>query len=113
MQNVLALSVREIVEHRRKRQKLEQAEKYINADFILGSGAEVERLFSLAKNFMPDNRKGRTSPILLESLLFLLCNRDLWDVHTVARAYKKVRERRSNNALTHHEEEDRLHGELN
>ena len=38
----------------------------------------VERLFSVAKNVLSDNRK-RMPPYHLELLLFLRCNKSLWD----------------------------------
>ncbi len=47
------------------------------ATFILGSAAEVERLWSVAKNVLKDNRKSMT-PLLFEALLFLKVNNSYW-----------------------------------
>ena len=51
----------------------------------MGSAAEVERLWSLAENIMTDNRMS-TSPLMLESILFLKVNRRFWDALSVSRA---------------------------
>ena len=52
-------------------------DKYINCDFILGSAAEIERVWSTAGLIMTSRRKG-TSPLTLEALLFLEYNKDYW-----------------------------------
>ena len=57
----------------------------MNCDFILGSAAEVERLWSIATNVLTDERKN-TSPLMLEALLFLRVNERLWDASTVKQA---------------------------
>lgn len=46
-------------------------EVYINCDFIYGSCAEVERLWSLANYILTDERKGNMSPVMFEAILFL------------------------------------------
>ena len=76
----------------RKRQKLEKKEcMYINCDFILGSTAEIERLWSVAKNIMRDNRK-HMEPILFEALIFLKVNRSYWDISSVQSALALTKE---------------------
>ena len=52
----------------RKRQR-DNPSGYMNCDFILGSAAEVERLWSIATNVLTDERK-KTSPLMLEAVLF-------------------------------------------
>lgn len=53
--------------------------QYINADFVLGSGAIVERRFSTKKYVMPDNRRWVTL-ILFEDILFLRRNQRFWNL---------------------------------
>ena len=57
----------------------------MNCDFILGLAAEVERLWSIATNVLTDEWK-KTSPLMLEAVLFLQVNSRLWDVQTVKQA---------------------------
>ena len=45
----------------------------------------VSRLWSIATNVLTDERK-KTSPLLLEAVLFLRANSRLWDVQTVKQA---------------------------
>lgn len=54
-----------IASSRKKRQRLVSG--YINARFVLGSAAEVERLWSLAGNMYDPSM----SPLMLETILFL------------------------------------------
>lgn len=75
----------------KKRRKLSHSSpKYMDASFILGSVALVERLWSLARNVLTDNRKN-CSPILIEAILFLKVNSAYWDCTTVAAAISKTR----------------------
>lgn len=60
----------------------------MNADFVLGSVAKVERLRSQARHLLTDNRK-KCSPILVEAILFLKVNARYWDVALVAEAMLK------------------------
>lgn len=58
---------------------------YVDLRFILPSSNICERLFSLAKLLLRDNRSS-LSPDVMECLIFLLGNRELWsisDVNTV------------------------------
>lgn len=57
----------------------------MNFSFILGSVAEVERLWSIAGNILSNNRK-KMSPLFFESLLFLKVNRNYWDLALVLEA---------------------------
>ena len=60
--------------------------KYGNCDFIYGSCAEVERLWSIAKHILTDVRKGMMDPIMFEAILFLKLNRRLWTLGDVVQA---------------------------
>ena len=61
--------------------------KYINCDFILGSAAEVERLWSEADAIITKQRAS-TSPLLVEVILNLNYNRRLWGLNDVVDANK-------------------------
>ena len=58
--------------HKKKR-RLDNYQ-YGNVDFILGSAAVVERLWSIADRLI-DGERNNTSPLLMEALLFLRSNR--------------------------------------
>lgn len=72
---------------------------YKNVDFICGSAAEVERLWSVAKYILTDNRS-RMTPAMFESLLFLKTNEEYWDMSMVMEAYTRVRNDLPNNRVT-------------
>ena len=55
---------------RRWKWKWENSSGYRNAHCILGSAAEVERLWSIATHVLTDEQKN-TSPLMLEAILFL------------------------------------------
>ncbi len=65
----------------------------MNCDFILGSVAEIERLWSLAKNVLPSHRKSCT-PVLTEALLFLKVNQGYWNLQLVCEAMDKLQPER-------------------
>ncbi|RLN84375.1 hypothetical protein BBJ28_00027081 [Nothophytophthora sp. Chile5] len=73
----------------RKRQRLEQREKYVDLRFISGTSASAERLFSSAKHVLRSTRK-RLTPVNFEKLLFLKHNRFLWNADLVSQAMKGV-----------------------
>ena len=52
--------------------------QYTNCDFILGSVAEVERLWSISKYVFRENRRSLT-PQLFEAVMFLKVNQRFWD----------------------------------
>ena len=64
--------------------------QYGNVDFILGSAAVVERLWSIADRLI-DGERNNTSPLLMEALLFLRSNRIYWDIELVRTAFNAVR----------------------
>ena len=67
---------------------------YHNCDFILGSSAEIERVWSMAEKLMHKSRYS-TAPNLLEAILFLKYNKDYWDLSMVASAVRLVKEENS------------------
>jgi len=77
-------------------------DEYINCDFILGSAAEVERLWSTCKYILCENRM-RLSPQLFEALAFLKVNSRLWDAQMVIEATCSTRINRASARLSAHE----------
>jgi hypothetical protein len=65
-----------------KRRIMLSRSKYRNLAHIEPTSNMVERLFSRAKLIMTDHRKSM-SPRNLELLLYLICNRSLWNVLTI------------------------------
>ncbi len=74
----------------RKRRCLDESHKRVNCDFNLGSAAELERLWSVAKKILKDNRKSMT-PLLFEALLFLKVNNSYWGLELACEAMKTAR----------------------
>ena len=66
-----------------------QASPYQNVDYICGSAAEVERLWSLCK-YILTNTRSRLTPNLFEVLVFLKVNHDYWDARDVQLVYTKA-----------------------
>ena len=66
-------------------------DNYVNCDFILGSAAEIERVWSLAELVL---RKARCkmSPLLMEAMLMLKYNKSFWNKSTVALALREVKQ---------------------
>ena len=78
-----------------KRRKLaQQSDTYINSDFVLGSAAQVECLFSFAKHVIPGKRS-RMTPQLFEAICFLKANHDCWDVFLFEKAAHCTRDSRA------------------
>ena len=66
---------------------------YGDLAFILGSAAVVERLWSISDNLI-DGERNKTSPILLEALLYLRDNRLYWDDQMIQAAFNETRSQR-------------------
>ena len=69
-----------------KQRKIDDAKytmKYICCDFILGSSAEAERLFSFT-NFVLAEHRQRMIPELFEAIVFLKANADYWGAEAVS-----------------------------
>jgi hypothetical protein len=95
------------VERKRKREANEDRLGYRNANFILGSAAEVERLWSMAGLRMTEKRYS-TSPMNFESISFLKFNRKWWDTSTIARAVRAVEQLGSSNKRFDKAEEEEM-----
>ena len=59
---------------RKRRSRECQDGTHVNCGFILGSTAEIERLWSIAKCILTNNQSKMT-PVLLKELVFLKTNR--------------------------------------
>ena len=70
-----------------KKQRLSQ---YQNLSFIPPTSNLAERFFSAASFVMTDLRK-RTLPKNLEMIMFLKCNRELWDAKLLAKVFNEER----------------------
>jgi hypothetical protein len=84
--------------HMNRKRKEREEEKYgqhINCDFILGSAAEIERVWSAAERVLTNDRFS-THPVLLEAILFLRFNQKYWTKCTVCQAIKLVQKEDSN-----------------
>ena len=81
------------VDRQQKRDMMEHNSvnnEYRNADFILGSNAESERIWSHAKLILTSGRS-RLTPYLFESILFLKFNSRLLDCVLIQQALEEVR----------------------
>jgi hypothetical protein len=84
--------------------------EYHNADFILASAAEVERLWSIAKYILVDQRKGMT-PQMFEALLFLKVNARFWNQSLVSDALSSAKTSRSEDRLSKLLEQQEIQGD--
>lgn len=80
--------IKEIVSEKEKHTC--QDGKYMNAKFIIGSVAIVERLWSVLRKMLPEHRK-RSPQMLVEALLFLKVNSKYWSLDLVCQAMRKVK----------------------
>ena len=83
-----ALGMKERLAKRRKNEV--SNDQYVNCDFILGSAAEVERLWSIAKYVLTENTRSMT-PQMFEALMFLRLNERFWDEQLVSEAINGAR----------------------
>ena len=86
-----------------KKLKTGPPEVYINCDFILGTAVEVERLWSLAKCMLTDNRRGM-STLMVQTILFLKENRELWTDTMVYESIGNVKKNAGNERRRKREE---------
>lgn len=70
-----------------KRPKIDANNKYMCADFILGSAAEVERVWSPAK-YVLSNERRKLKPHMFEEILFLKFNERFCGPQLVAQAMR-------------------------
>ena len=78
---------------------------YINVNFICGSAAEVERLWSIAK-YILSNTRSRLTPNLFQALMFLKINQEYWDCRSVQQAYTEARKQAQSERVKKMMEED-------
>ena len=70
-----------------KRRKVDPNYKYMCTDFILGSAAAVERLWSSAKHIL-SNERSKLKPLVFEAIMFLKYNERFWGEQLVAEAMR-------------------------
>jgi hypothetical protein len=85
---------KQIDRKRKQRDEIKYGE-YRNCDFILGSGAEIERVWSAAEKILVPARFSSHS-LLLEAILFLRFNENYWTQLAVTQAAMAVRKDNSN-----------------
>ena len=92
---------------KRKAGELERSQHspYQNVDYICGSAAEVERLWSLCR-YILTNTRSRMTPNIFEVLVFLKVNHDYWDARSVQLAYTKALNSRSDKIEAMIDEDD-------
>lgn len=91
-----------------KKRKLDrESSGFRNCDYILGSVAACERLWSIAGNIFTKDRASM-SPLLLETLLFLRINQSYWNEQTVKLAVARAKSSRVEKRLNEDAEYDDL-----
>ena len=65
---------------------------------ILGSAAEVERIWSMAKYILTQQRR-QMSPKVFECLICLKYNREFWDEAMVVTAYRNAKSQKRSEAV--------------
>ena len=68
---------------------VEDTSDCVNLDFVVGSAAEIERVWSMA-NFILVKERNSMSPIMFEALIFLKFNFSYWDDALILKAYSKA-----------------------
>lgn len=68
------------------------ASKYMNLAFVKADTCVVERLFSITRKVWREDRKSMTQAHM-ELVMFLKCNRDLWDSHLIFKCRTNPRRR--------------------
>ncbi len=92
---------------KKKRKRSNDADEYIECNFITGNVAEAERLWSQAKHVTNDLRK-YTSPVIVEAMIFLNSNLSYWNGQTIKAAMARSRSSRVQRAI----EDDVTHSEM-
>ena len=90
------ISMKSIYSHESKKAEVEERKsvsecEYINCSFIGSSAAIVEGLWSKF-DALVDQRRSGMSPVMIEAILYLKENHDLWDINDVRTALKKLKE---------------------
>jgi hypothetical protein len=85
------IAYKEQMEKKRKERDEDIYGEYRKCDFILGSAAEIERVWSAAEKVLSPARFS-THPSLLGSILFLQFNKKHWSKFIVSESIKLVKE---------------------
>jgi hypothetical protein len=103
------MSLEDKIQLNRKKRKAgtsrDRKSKYKNVDFILGSAAEVERLWSSCKHVFTAHRSTLT-PVFFEAIMFLKHNQEYWDIKTVQHAFSTIIKEQREERLKKLEDED-------
>ena len=86
-----------------KKRRAQPQDEYINSNFILATAVGVERLWSLAKNVLTDRRRGMAT-LMVQVILFLKENRELWNDEMVFQSIAKVKKNDVNDRRRKREE---------
>jgi hypothetical protein len=79
--------------------KVEGESKYIDLNFVVGSAAIVESMWSELDDLLCNKRRSCMSPLNVEMIMFLKKNKDLWslqDVHLANSMRKKAMQDKRN-----------------
>ena len=96
-------------DNKRKLCDSEAVSKYIDCGFIMGSAAIVESLWSEQDNLLANKRRRGMTPRMVEAILFLKKNADLWGMKDVNRANEdRKKEKRDERYQKRSEEEAEL-----
>ena len=86
-----------------KKLRAQPRDEYIDCSFILATAVGVERLWSLAKNVLTDRRRGMAT-LMVQVILFLKENRELWNDEMVFQSIAKVKKNDVNDRRRKREE---------
>ncbi len=78
-----------------KNRKAEQPETCSECDFILATAVDVERLWTLAKILLTDNRWGMAT-VMIQKILFMKDNRNLWNDSMVYQSINNCEQKNTN-----------------
>jgi hypothetical protein len=90
---------------------VDRQDPYVNCNFIVGSTAAVERLWSVAKTILTCQQSSMT-PMMFETILFLRTNRRFWDRTLILKAIQKAKSDRVTRCLAEEEEQEEMTEEL-
>jgi hypothetical protein len=80
---------------KRKRDEADTGnDEYVDVSWVLGSAAEVERLWSVAKYILTETRR-QMDPAMFETIIFLKINHEYWSQATVCEAIMNVKKARA------------------
>jgi hypothetical protein len=86
------ITIQEEYERKRKREIKIKSGVYMNPGFIVGSAAEIRRVWS-AGGLIINKKRCKTIPMNFEALLFLKINKKHWDKRMVVKAFRLVKDK--------------------